>query len=87
MKTYKHKPIIVGAEQFRVDVRPWPEGVKEILRHWTTSDNAPIRYNFKVVEQGYTAAIFPGDWVIKNHKGERYVIRQNVFHEMYEPTE
>lgn len=76
---FRREPVLVLAEQFKLDAL-WPEGVHELNRHWTSKDN--VR-RFRFYGEG-PISIFPGDWVVANPTGERYVVRNQVFDSMYE---
>ena len=61
MAKKRKKPVVVDAEQFFVDKKPWPEGVIE-KRH---TDNRCFR------ELG-GRQIYDGDWILTDQTGRRY---------------
>ena len=83
---YRRKPVIVEAEQFRLDKSPWPEGVSEIYPGWielAKNAETPRRFNFM---GAVVFTIRPGDWVVTNPDGARYVVHLCDFFEYYEPV-
>ena len=80
MPKYRRKPVEVEAEQFHPH-KTWPKGVREIKPSWKTKLDDPVRYNF--IGAG-VCAIRPGDWVVTNQTGERYVVSEESFPKTYE---
>lgn len=87
MIIYQVRPRRVKAEQFF----PSAELPKNVMQmggsHWGTKSPKPITYSFVDVENHYTAQIFPGDWIVTNDLGERFVIRAAHFEYGYEKIE
>ncbi len=81
MPKYRRKPVEVEAQQFIFYRKPWPEGVQEIGKGWKVPHDAPPRYNFMGAA---VCAIHPGDWVVTNQTGERYVVSEESFPKTYE---
>ena len=90
MAKYRKKPVVIEAEQFRVDVTPWPEGVtrdynREGLQPKGTPGDSRARfYGMKTLEGWYQ--VTPLDWIITGVKGERYPCKPDIFAETYEPV-
>lgn len=84
MPKFRRKPVIVDADQFDPDVLPWPKGVVEYNKHWTAKQNSPRNFGLSG-EQDYAARVRPGDWIVTNQTGERYVVRQEFFRDVFEP--
>ena len=79
MAKFRRKAMDVEAQQFFPDRKPWPEGVIELLPHWKTLPNAPRRFHLTG-----GIGITPGDWVVMNQTGERYVVFRESFAKTYE---
>jgi hypothetical protein len=78
---FRKKPVVIDAEQFNPDVKPWPNGVVE-------SAASPTGYGIHTLE--HTAIkheVTPGDWIITGVKGEVYPCKPDVFAATYEPAE
>lgn len=75
------KPVVVEAIQFDPEIKPWPEGVQELGGHWSEPDPRKRRFNFSGAG---VSVIESGDWVVTNQTGERYVVRQEFFFDVYE---
>lgn len=86
MAKFLRSPAFVEAVQFNPDVKPWPDGVGLIPPHWTDREGKdPLRYNFLSGDMGSGGGrIVPGDWIVTNPTGERYIVRKKVFSSMYE---
>jgi len=76
MAKFRKKPVVVEAEQFFPDKKPWPEGVE---RH---SDGF---YYINTLEGAHL--VVPGDWIIIGVKGERYPCKPDIFEMTYESIE
>ena len=80
---FRRKPVTVEAEQFFPEKKPWPRGIQIRLPHWANKSlNPQPTYGF--LADGYTAKVEPGDWVVTNQTGERYMVRQALFSQTYE---
>lgn len=80
---FRRKPVVVDAVQFWPDQQPWPQGVFEIPRGWHERDRVrPPMYSLQ--SERYGAAVKPGDWVVTNQTGERYVVPNVDFFEVFE---
>lgn len=86
MKTkFRKKPIVIEAEQFFYDQKPWPEGV-EMKVIFTDDDGCP--HSGPVIEtlEG-NMRVAEGDWVITGVKGERYPCKPDIFEATYDAVE
>ncbi len=72
MAKYRKKPIVIEAEQFRPQHRPWPDGVFR----------SGSRYKIETLE-GYLV-VSHGDWIITGIKGEKYPCKPDIFEATYE---
>lgn len=80
MAKYRKKPVVIDAEQFFPDNKPWPVGV-------TTDPNSPTGYSIGTLEnvaQGHE--VTAGDWIITGTQGERYPCKADIFRTIYEPA-
>ena len=80
---YRRKPIIVEAEQFDPNKKPWPTGVEELKANWKgqMARDGGSRFHF------FGAALSKiqvGDWVVTCPGGARYVVPMFDFHDFYE---
>lgn len=78
MSKWRKRPVVVDAEQFRPERKPWPEGVLE-KSGWSFGD-----YYINTLEGPYN--VNPGDWIITGVKGERYPCKPDIFEQTYEPV-
>ena len=74
---YRKKPVVIEAEQFWPDVKPWPIGVVE---HWDSMSYGD--YTIQTLEGRYNVS--PGDWIITGVKGEKYPCNPDIFEATYE---
>lgn len=98
MAKYRKKPIIVEAQQFFADKRPWPEGVVERWcdpmgeSHYgkdavTNGSIAHIDYDCVVPTLEGDHIAIDGDWIITGIKGEKYPCKPDIFEQTYELVE
>ncbi|MHC4643921.1 MAG: hypothetical protein ACYTBJ_00365 [Planctomycetota bacterium] len=78
MPKFRKKPIVVEAEQFWPNEKPWPEGVVEV---WHCGQS------FCTPTLGGRMQVLPGDWIITGIKGGRYLCKPDIFELTYEPVE
>ena len=82
MGRYRKKPVVVKAEQFFPNKKPWPEGLESNWdNHPTTSGKVTIQTLEGRME------VSPGDWIITGVKGERYPCKPDIFEATYEPVD
>ena len=89
MGKYRKKPVVIEAEQFFPDRKPWPAGVEPSkLQHNRPRDpgywpvGAPI---IQTLEGEHL--VRDGDWIITGIKGECYPCKPDIFEATYEPVE
>jgi len=76
---YVKRPVVIDAEQFFPNQKPWPNGVYE-----RTVTGCPS-YRINTFEGEYVVS--PGDWIITGVKGERYPCKPDIFEMTYEKVE
>jgi hypothetical protein len=75
---YRKKPVVIDAEQFFPDVKPWPDGVKE-------DPLSPTGYGIFTLEHTVRAhEVTPSDWIITGVRGEKYACKADIFADTYE---
>jgi hypothetical protein len=91
---YRKKPVIVEAEQFFIDKKPWPKGVSEIA---VPNEEEVTNFGFATaaftgVEHGVTTIhgqwtkVVDGDWILPEPDGEHfYPCKPEIFAATYEP--
>jgi len=81
MARYRKKPIVIEAEQFDPQRRPWPDGVIE----WPLDGSQPRDMSWGYIEtlEGRMHVI-AGDWIITGVKGEKYPCKADIFAATYE---
>ena len=81
---YRRRPVDVVAVQFDPNLpnNQWPPGVSRHSGHWSDKPDKPPTYGF--IAHGIASRIVPGDWVVTNQTGERYVVLQESFDATYE---
>lgn len=92
---FRKRPVVVGAEQFFPDRKPWPEGVEEAKTqgHPKNAGSDYWRVGDPIVRTANGVCLMkPGDWVIKGVDGEFYPCPADVFDKTHErvhdvPTE
>ena len=78
MSKYRKKPVTVDAEQFFVNKKPWPEGVKSANCH-------EFKKIFVVTIHKQDTYIEDGDWIIAEHDGIHfYPCKPDIFERDYE---
>lgn len=77
---YRKKPIVIDAEQFIPDNKPWPKGV-------VTTTESPTGYGINTLEHTKIKhEVTPGDWIITGVQGEVYACKPDIFEKTYEPV-
>ena len=77
---FRKKPVVVDAEQFFFDRKPWPAGVE-------SQEIGGVREIPHVKTLEGPLSVSDGDWIITGVKGERYPCKPDIFKMTYEPTE
>lgn len=86
MPQYRKKPIVVEAEQFHIEKKPWPTGVlrlKEVMVNPVTGTTFPRGCICIYTLEGW-CVVSDGDWIITGVRGERYPCKPDIFEETYE---
>jgi hypothetical protein len=80
MAKYRKKPVIVEAEQW------WPgKHVDGVI--YPVPNHEPYDADKGLIETSEgPAIIFPGDYIITDEYGDKYVCSQVIFEMMYEPV-
>ena len=76
---FRKKPIVIDAEQFFENQKPWPEGVFHV-----PNPCPPGKHHFVKTLEG-TLTVSERDWIITGVKGERYPCKPDIFEATYEP--
>lgn len=87
MPKFRKKPVVIEAEQFFPDVKPWPAGVSEEMSGdgiSFKSEKPTGRHIVRTLEGVHVAS--PGDWIITGVKGEKYPCKPDIFAATYEPV-
>ena len=86
MAKYRKKSVVIEAEQFDPEVKPWPEGVVAAkLQHNLPRDRnywpvgAPVIHTLEG-----THHVSSSDWIITGIKGEKYPCKHDIFEQTYE---
>ena len=77
MPTFRKRPILVEAEQFFPDRKPWPEGVIDLK-------NEAIEEGWGIQTLEGMMLVTPGDWIITGIAGEIYPCKPDIFEATYE---
>ena len=78
---YRKKPLVVEAERFDPDNKPWPSGVYE--RHVIYFGSPTVEWAIDTLEGRHEVS--RGDWIITGIKGEKYPCKPDIFEATYEP--
>jgi hypothetical protein len=78
MSKFRKKPVVIDAEQFNPEVRPYPDGVLVGLR-------SPTGFFIRTLEGHHE--VTPGDWIITGVRGEKYPCKPDIFEMTYEPVD
>lgn len=85
---FRKKPVVIEAEQFWPNRRPWPAGVVEVDPDCHPDGRHASDCGFAVdTLEGRALNVTPGDWIITGVKGERYPCKPDIFAATYEPAE
>lgn len=87
---FKKKPIIVDAEQFWPDKKPWPIGVSAVPYHIPRKARylygGGVSTDFFIDTLEGKHEVTPGDWIITGVKGEYYPCKPDIFQATYDPV-
>ncbi len=86
MARYRRKPVVIEAEQFLLDKKPWPEGVERAKTYGNVGDrwrpgNLIVRAN------GRAHRVISGDWIIRASNGDVNICEPDIFEATYEKVE
>ena len=89
MPKFKKKPIIIEAEQFFPDKKPWPCGVVEYTEVAEESLNGTRNewkaWRVHTIHNGQSVKVEPGDWIIPEPDGEHfYPCKPDIFKATYD---
>ena len=86
MAKYRKKPIVVEAERFYPQSKPWPKGVQHGRpKPWGKLNKYSPGYWIMTKEGWFEVTI--GDWIITGIKGEKYPCKPDIFELTYEAIE
>jgi hypothetical protein len=77
MTKYRKKPVVVEAEQFWPEQKPWPEGVEQ----------HGFGFWLKTVEGWYVADVACGDWIVDDPRDGLRVYKSGEFEAICEKVE
>ena len=80
MPLFRKKPVVISAEQFDPNAKPYPDGVKN-------DPASPTGFSIGTLESKEGHEVTPGDWIITGVKGEKYPCKPDIFLATYEPAE
>lgn len=80
MAKFRKKPIVIEAEQFHPDRKPWPEGV-----YYAPGKGVRPDYFIDTLEGRHQVS--PEDWIITGIEGEKYPCKPNIFKATYDLVE
>jgi hypothetical protein len=86
---FRKKPIVIEAEQFFPEKKPWPAGVGEgpsvdDLPNPPWMPPRPYRRTFFINTLEGPFVVTPGDWIITGVQGERYPCKPDIFRDTYD---
>jgi hypothetical protein len=84
MPKFRKKPIVIEAEQFFPDKKPWPEGVEEYLSEEGVAGENHSYYAWRIQTLEGIYEVSPLDWIITGIKGEKYPCKPDIFEATYE---
>jgi len=89
MAKYRKKPVVIEAQQFFPDKKPWPDGVAQyIAEHKETAQgHVGTWYGWRIQTLEGPLEVRPSDFIITGVKGERYPCKPDIFEATYEKVE
>lgn len=85
MAKYHKKPIVVEAEQFHYNKKPWHKAIKEARGTTLGFMTSDILQYINTLEGCHI--VRDGDWIITGIKGEKYPCKPDIFELTYELVE
>ena len=77
------KPIVVEAEQFFINEKPWPKGVFDAVGGSLICSMARYRFGNPTC----WTSLKDGDWIVTYEEGNQEVYSEKAFRELFEPYE
>ena len=86
MAKYRKKPVVIEAEQFHPDKKPYPEGVERYTKERTEAVDGSSSnfYGWRIQTLEGPHIVSPDDWIITGVKGEKYPCKPDIFEATYE---
>jgi len=81
---FRKKPIVIEAEQFFPDRKPWPDGVME-YPYKKANGKSKVQYRMMTLEGVFD--VIAGDWIITGIVGERYPCKDDIFKDSYDQVD
>ncbi len=79
---FRKKPVVIEAEQFFRNKKPWPIGV-----YFTVPGAGSLESGFHIDTLEGKYNVSEGDWIITGIKDERYPCKPDIFEVTYEKVE
>ena len=84
MAKYRQRLILVDAEQFFEDQKPWPDGVVRQDLKGAQHPHKPKFFTLDTIPD--QRVVHEGDWIITDRRGNHMCCRDDVFDMLYEPN-
>lgn len=88
MPKFRKKPVVIEADQFFIDKKPWPPGVVDYWPPEHPEDTDEPKNVVYGPPQVHTLEgplrVSDGDWIIKGVQGEIYPCKHDIFVKTYE---
>ena len=82
---FRRKPVVVEAEKFFPESKPWPQGVRE---YHDCTPGGCMSWGLYEMDTPEGRVVFEaGAWIITGTEGERYPCEESIFEKTYEPVE
>lgn len=83
---FRKRPVIIEAEQFKPEVKPWHTGVEQYVKE-SKEDIQGYKstwYAWRIDTLEGVHEVSPMDWIITGVKGEKYACKPDIFEMTYE---
>jgi len=85
---FRKRPVVIKAEQFWPEKKPWPKGVYCVgLAFVGGSKEMDYYMDYYIDTLEGRHEVTPGDWVITGVKGEKYPCKPDIFEMTHEFVE
>jgi hypothetical protein len=84
MSKFRKNPVIIEAEQWQGDRKSFHKILAMGLKDWTPGKMGTTTFTIKTLEGDHLAK--KGDWIVKDVKGEFYLVKPDIFEQTYEPA-